>query len=247
MPVTVIIPARLGSSRFPDKPLAPIAGMSLIERACRTAGQARGVGRVAVATDAPEIARVVEAAGFAAVMTRAGHTTGSDRVAEAARRLGLGPAEIVVNLQGDQPLCPPSLIEAAVQPLRDDPALGLSTAAVPLSPAEAADPAKVKVVLDKDGFALYFSRSPLPYVRDPGTRVAFYKHLGVYAFRMAALQAFTGWPPGVLERAESLEQLRALENGLRIKVVITDHDSPAVDRPEDVALIEALLARRGQA
>jgi len=245
MALTVFIPARMGSRRFPGKPLAPLAGRPLIHWVCLSAQAARGVERVVVATDSAEIKAAVEAFGGQVVMTDPDHPSGSDRVAQAARKMNLGPEELVVNLQGDQPLCPPSLVEETCALLLDDPDLGLATAAVDLAPDEAGDPGRVKVVLGSAGQALYFSRAPIPFPRDQGTPVRFLKHLGVYAFRNSLLQAYARLPQGFLERVEKLEQLRALEHGLRIKVAVVKDDSPAVDSPQDLAAIEPLLATDG--
>ena len=203
--------------------------------------------RVVVATDSERIVEEARSQGLEHVLTGPEFRTGSDRVAWAAASLGLGPDDIVVNLQGDQPLIPPLVVEQAVGPLLEDPALELSTVAVALPPGQERDPGKVKVVLDRDGFALYFSRSVIPHPRDPGSRPVFLKHLGVYAFRNSFLQTYAGLPTGTLEDIEKLEQLRALENGHRIRVVQTESDSPAVDAPEDIETIERLLADSGLA
>lgn len=245
MALTVVIPARMASSRFPDKPLVRLAGRPLIEWVCRSAQAVQGVERVVVATDSARIQEAVTGFGGQVVMTDQSHASGTDRVAQAARLLKLGPEERVVNLQGDQPLCPSALVEKTASLLDDDPDLGLATAAVPLPNELASDPDRVKVVLDSQGYALYFSRAPIPYARDERTKVEYLKHLGIYAFRNRFLQTFTGLPQGVLEQVEMLEQLRALEQGFRIKVAVTPDDSPAVDSPQDVDHIESLLVSDG--
>lgn len=246
MSITVFIPARMGSKRFPGKILAPIAGKPLIRRACETASRAAGVDRVVVATDEPEVIEAVEGLGLEAILTGPEHTCGTDRIAEAARNLGLGPEEIAVNFQGDQPLCPPTLIEDAVRPLLEEPELGMATVAIPLTDHQAPDPGKVKIALARNNDALYFSRSPIPHARDAGTHPGYLKHLGVYAFRMSFLQTFAALPKDGLETIEKLEQLRALEHGYPIRVSLTEVDSPSVDSPEDVAEVEAILAERGE-
>ncbi len=243
MSITVIIPVRMESSRFPGKPLALIAGRTLIQRCCEQAARAKGVDRVVVATDSEKIAAEAGSCGLEAVMTAPEFRTGSDRVAWAAAGLNLEPEDIVVNIQGDQPLFPPAIVEDVVAPLLQDPELRMSTLAVPLKPGRETDPGKVKVVLDGSGYALYFSRAPIPFPRDENTRAEYLKHLGVYAFRNSFLQTFSLLPSGVLEEIEKLEQLRALENGYRIRVIRTEDDSPSVDTWEDIAAIEKLLAR----
>jgi len=243
--VVVLIPARLGSSRLPGKPLASIAGQTMIQRVFQRAVRAQGIDRVAVATDDAEIARLVESFGGQAVMTSPDHASGTDRLAEAARLLDLAGDDLVVNVQGDQPLCPPELIEEVVVPLKADPDLGMATLATPMSRTEAADPVNVCVVADGQNNALYFSRAVIPFVRDEGDVTTFLKHLGVYGYRVWFLELFSELRPGRLEQIEKLEQLRALEAGLRIKVVLTSHDSIEVDRPEDVRRVEKILAQEG--
>ncbi len=245
MSVTVIIPVRMGSSRFPGKPLALIAGRTLIQRCCQRAGQARGVDRVVVATDSDEVAQVAGSCGLEAVLTGPDFRTGSDRVAAAAERLGLRGRDIVVNIQGDQPFIPPAIVEETIRPLLEDPELAMSTVATPLKPGEENDPGKVKVVLDRRGNALYFSRAAIPFPRDEGNRPDYLKHLGVYAFRNSFLQIYAGLPTGTLEDLEKLEQLRALENGYAIRVALTREDSPSVDLPSDIEDLERLLAGSG--
>ena len=175
-------------------------------------------------------------------MTAAHHRSGTDRVGEASRKLGLASDDIVVNLQGDQPLFIPASIDEVIGPLIADPDIGMSTLAYEIDrPDEITNPKDVKVVMDDQGFALYFSRSPIPFGRDPSHSFPTYKHLGIYAYTVSFLEDFAALPEGRLEATEKLEQLRALEYGRRIKVVITRFDSPEVDLPEDIERIEASM------
>ncbi|MBU2519063.1 MAG: 3-deoxy-manno-octulosonate cytidylyltransferase [Proteobacteria bacterium] len=246
MALHVIIPARYGSSRFPGKPLVTIAGKPMIQHVMERASQARGVATVAVATDDERVARAVEAFGGRVVMTPSECRSGSDRVALAAEALGLGDGELVVNVQGDQPLLPPAVLDECAAPLLTEPGLGLSTPVVAIKdPGEVPDPNHVKTALDARGNALYFSRLPIPFPRD-GERITYYKHLGVYIFRREFLAAFAALPTGRLEQIEKLEQLRALEYGHKVRCVITEYDSPEVDRPEDALRVEAILRQAGE-
>jgi 3-deoxy-manno-octulosonate cytidylyltransferase (CMP-KDO synthetase) len=234
----VIIPARFGATRFPGKPLALLAGKPLICHVAERAARARGVDRVAVATDDERIAAAARACGAEAVMTGPA-ATGTDRVAEAARTLG--PAEVVVNLQGDEPLIEPEAVEALVAAMADR-TVEMATLSRPLEAGEWERPHVVKVVTDARGDALYFSRAPIPHCREGGVSPLARAHVGMYAFRAGFLQAFTRLPPGRLEREESLEQLRALEHGHRIRVVETGYRGFGVDTPEDLERARALLA-----
>jgi 3-deoxy-manno-octulosonate cytidylyltransferase (CMP-KDO synthetase) len=241
MRTVAIIPARFGSSRFPGKPLAPILDKPLIQWVYEQALQVQDLYGVWVATDDVRIREAVEAFGGRAVMTRADHPSGSDRLAEAAALLGLAPEDIVINVQGDQPVFPPELISRLAQVLRRDPAVVMVTPVRRLTdPAAAADPNTVKVVFDLAGRALYFSRSPLPFWRD-GDPPYFYRHIGIYAYRVQFLRQFVHLPPGRWEAAEKLEQLRALEHGFPIHIVETDGDTREVDTPEDLRRVEAFL------
>lgn len=240
--VLVVIPARYGSSRFPGKALADLAGKPLIVRVAERAARMRTAGRVVVATDDARIRDAVAAAGFACELTGE-HPTGTDRVGEIARRC---PAEIVLNLQGDEPLLDPADADGLVRALRADPAADLATLAHPLADAaEWRDPHAVKVLLDRQGRALYFSRAPLPGAfpgrAARGERLAL-RHVGVYAFRHAALLRFLELPRTPLEEAEGLEQLRALEHGLRIRVERTERRAVGVDTPADLERVRALWA-----
>lgn len=242
MKTVVIIPSRYGSTRFPGKPLALLNGQPMIQHVYRRAFSASSVTDVVVATDDRRILDAVQAFGGKAVMTASENRSGTDRVAEAAAAMGLAPTDLVINLQGDQPLFEPSSIEEVAAPFAADATLEMSTLAFKIvNSREIADPKDVKVVLAADGFALYFSRATIPFARDPDTCFDTYKHLGVYAYTRAFLDTFRGLPEGHLETIEKLEQLRALEYGHRIKVVITAHDSPEVDLPIDIERIEPLL------
>jgi 3-deoxy-manno-octulosonate cytidylyltransferase (CMP-KDO synthetase) len=235
-----LIPARYASSRFPGKPLAEIAGRPMIEHVYRRAAAARTVDAIAVATDDSRIAAAVAAFGGHAVMTGTHHVSGSDRLAEAAREL---ICEVIVNVQGDEPLISPEAIDAAVGPLLADPSVVMSTLAAPIAdPADADDPNVVKVVVDRQGDALYFSRAHIRYPRQPGT--ASLRHIGLYAYRRPFLLEFAGWPRSPLEDTESLEQLRALERGVRIRTVVTPCESIGVDTPGDLTRVRAALERR---
>ncbi len=239
----VIIPSRYGSTRFPGKPLARLNGRPMIEHVYRRAFSASSVTDVVVATDDRRILEAVHGFGGKAVMTASENRSGTDRVAEAAAAMGLAPADLVINPQGDQPLFEPVSLDEVVAPFAGDAALQMSTLAFKIvNPREITDPKDVKVVLDANGFALYFSRATIPFARDPDTCFDTYKHLGVYAYTRAFLDGFRRLPEGHLEAIEKLEQLRALEYGHRIKVVITAHDSPEVDLPIDIARIESLMA-----
>lgn len=247
----VVIPARLGSTRLPRKALLPLAGRPLIAHVVARALSA-GAGEVIVATDAAEIADAALASGAQVEMTDPAHRSGTDRIAEVARRRDWPAQRIVVNLQGDEPLAPASGILAVAGALATGDA-PMATLATPLhDPAELWNPAVVKVVIDAHGRALYFTRAPVPWCRDafaagaPGVLpagVPFLRHVGIYAYRAGFLRALAGLAPGRLEQAESLEQLRVLEAGHAIRVDLAPEPFPAgVDTPEDYARIAALLA-----
>jgi 3-deoxy-manno-octulosonate cytidylyltransferase (CMP-KDO synthetase) len=235
----VVIPARYESTRFPGKALALIAGRPMIEHVYQRASRARGVARVLVATDDDRIMRAVEGFGGEALMTSAAHQTGTDRLAEVAARV---ECDVVVNVQGDEPLVEPAMIEQVIAPFRDDPALQMTSLRARITdPRELADPNLVKVVVDRDDFALYFSRAPIPFPREVESHAA-WRHVGLYAYRRSFLPTFAALAPSPLEQTERLEQLRALEHGVRIKVVETSHFSIGVDTPADLAKVDALLA-----
>jgi 3-deoxy-manno-octulosonate cytidylyltransferase (CMP-KDO synthetase) len=238
MKTIAIIPARFGSTRFPGKPLAPILGKPLIQWTYEQALQVKGLDGVWVATDDGRIRDCVASFGGRAVMTREDHPSGSDRLAEAAGLLNLAPEDIVINIQGDQPVFPPDLISQLAAVLRRDPEAVMVTPIKRLSdPAAATNPNTVKVVFDRAGRALYFSRSLLPFWRD-GAHPTYYRHLGIYAYRVQFLQEFVHLPVGRWEAAEKLEQLRALEHGFAIQIVETAGDTVEVDTPEDLKAAE---------
>lgn len=242
MKTVAVIPSRYGSTRFPGKPLALIGGVPLIQRVYESCMKSGAVTDVVVATDDQRITEAVASFGGRAVMTGEDNRSGSDRAAEAGRIMGLADDDIIVNIQGDQPLVHPDCIRDVIQPLLENPELDMSTLAFRIvDEREITDPKDVKVVFDRNGMALYFSRATIPFPRDAGTVCDFYKHLGVYAYSMKFLETFCRLPEGTLENIEKLEQLRALEFGYKIKTVITEHDSPEVDLPEDIVRIERLL------
>ena len=240
--VVVVIPARYGSTRLPGKPLVSLAGKPMIQRVYERARQAQRVNRVIVATDDDRILKAVEQFGGEARMTRHDHRTGTERVAEvAAHETG----DVFVNVQGDEPLLDPAAVDTAVGALLEEPQAAIATVATPIrTPGDIMDPNVCKVVLDFDENALYFSRAPIPWVRDTGGHVQarHLKHLGLYVFRRDALLEYPTLPQGELERIEQLEQLRWLENGWKIRVAEVNHDAISVDVPEDVARVEKLLA-----
>ena len=247
---TVLIPARLASSRLPGKPLADLAGLPMIVRVARQAQQSRAA-RVIVAADAPEILAACATHQVQAVPTRADHPSGSDRLAEAAQRLALPDDEIVVNVQGDEPFIDPALINAVADLLAAHPAASMGTAASPIdSVADFLNPNVVKLTTDAHGLALSFSRAPLPWWRDGFAqgvtalpRPAPLRHIGIYSYRAAFLRQFPALPPAPLEQIEALEQLRALWHGHHIAVhLAASAPGPGVDTPEDLARVRALLA-----
>jgi 3-deoxy-manno-octulosonate cytidylyltransferase (CMP-KDO synthetase) len=242
-----VIPARFGAQRFPGKPLASIAGKTLVQRVFEQAAKAQRLDKVIVATENTRILEAVEAFGGDAMLTSPECATGTDRVAEVARAYD---CDLVLNIQGDEPLMRPEMIDQLIEGMQSDPKCVMGTLARKLESAANLDnPNVVKVALARNGNALYFSRSRVPFVRDARSGdsqewlklARFYKHLGIYAFRREFLLKFVDLPQGELEKTEKLEQLRALENGFSIKVLITPHDSIGVDRPEDVELVEQIL------
>ena len=239
--VIVVIPARYGSSRLPGKPLVSLAGKSMIQRVYERAKLAQRVNRVIVATDDDRIVKAVQDFGGEARMTRPEHRTGTERVAEVAAHEG---GDIFVNVQGDEPLLDPAAVDTAVGALLEEPQVTITTVATPIKvPADIMDPNVCKVVVDFDENALYFSRAPIPWVRDTAGHVQarHLKHLGLYVFRREALLEYPTLPQGELERIEQLEQLRWLENGWKIRVAEVEHDAVSVDVPDDVARVEKLL------
>jgi len=237
-----VIPSRYGSSRFEGKPLALVAGKPMIQRVYEQAQKSKAVSKTIVATDDKRIFNAVEAFGGHAVMTPEDCRSGTDRVARAADILNLKSNDIVVNIQGDQPVFNPLTIDEMISPFAGDPDLVMSTLAFKIKDKrEITDPKDVKVTFDHNGFALYFSRAQIPYPRDRGTKADFYKHLGFYAYKKEFLDKLVALPTGTCENVEKLEQLRVLEFGYRIKVVITEYDSLEIDLPEDIKRIEAKL------
>jgi len=240
MSAAVVIPARYASTRLPGKPLLKIASKTIIQLAYEQAAKAPSIDRVVVATDDERILDAVHAFGGEAQMTRADHPCGTNRVAEVAQR-SLTDVDIIVNLQGDEPDILPEQVDAVVRLLEDDAGAVMSTLAVPVVGREAMeDPNQVKVVRDRRGRALYFTRSPVPFVRETSERDwRFLLHLGIYAFRRDFLLKYAGMSPTPLEQKEKLEQLRALENGYAIQVGITEHMTSGIDTPEDYERFKA--------
>jgi 3-deoxy-manno-octulosonate cytidylyltransferase (CMP-KDO synthetase) len=239
--VVVVIPARYGSTRLPGKPLVMLAGKAMIQRVYERAKQAQRADRVIVATDDERIVKAVEAFGGEARMTRSDHRTGTERVAEVAAHT---EGDVFVNVQGDEPLLDPLAVDTAVNALLDEPVAQVATVATPLkAAADIMDPNVVKTVLDFDENALYFSRAPIPWVRDTGSniQVRHLKHLGLYVFLREALLEYPTLPQGELERIEQLEQLRWMENGYKIRVAEVEHDAVSVDVSADVERVEKLL------
>ena len=251
MHFTAIIPARLGSTRFPGKALADLGGKPMVVRVAERARES-GAHRVCVATDHRDIALAVERAGFEVVMTRSDHPTGTDRIAEVVERFGLDDAAIVVNIQGDEPLIEPGLVRAVAALLVDTPEAAIATACHPIrSSEEFFDPNAVKVVLDSAGLARYFSRAPIPWARDAFAaskelppQLPCHRHIGVYAYRARFLRIFPRLEVSLLERFEALEQLRALWHGYAIAVAVRqDAPAPGVDTPEDLERVRTLFDR----
>ena len=239
-----VVPARLGAERLPGKPLRLLAGKPLIEWVVRNAQESGALDTVVVATEAREVVAAVERAGFRAVMTRETHASGTSRVAEVAALVEFAPYQVIVNVQGDEPFLPREAIRGAVAEVERGADVG--TAAVPVDASAAASPNVVKVVLGEDGRALYFSRSLIPHPRDTGAAAQYWQHLGVYAFRPAALARWVGLPPTGPEQAEKLEQLRPLGHGMTIGVArLAEPALPGIDTEDDLRRAEAHLSARG--
>ena len=255
-----IIPARWGSTRFPGKALHVIADKPLLRHVWERCRQAKKLDRLVIATDDFRIAEAAFAWGAEVSMTSPNHGSGTDRIAEVADKLK--PFAHIINIQGDEPLIDPKLIDRLVRELQRDKKLEMITAAHPFEdPREAKSPHQVKVVLDRHGYALYFSRAAIPASRSGGSQTAdlkgwrfgkrrslplYFRHQGIYGYRRDLLLRFVRWKTSPLERVEALEQLRALENGVRIRVVMTGSGSPGVDTPEDARMIERVIASAGQ-
>jgi 3-deoxy-manno-octulosonate cytidylyltransferase (CMP-KDO synthetase) len=239
--VVGIIPARWASTRFTGKPLHGIAGKPLIRHGWERCVEADCFDQIVVATDDMRIAEAVFNFGAEVALTAADHPSGTDRIAEVARKLK--KASIILNIQGDEPLLDPALLEQLARNLKDDRDISIVTAATPASTEESQSEHSVKVVIDRKGNALYFSRSCIPFRRGKSD-ITTYKHLGIYGYRRKALLDFVKLAAGALEKAEELEQLRALENGLKTRVVVSDTKSMGVDTPEDAAEVERLILSR---
>lgn len=240
---TAIIPARYGSKRFEGKALAPIKGLPMILHVYQRARLAHNISRMVVATDDTRISEVVKSYGGEAVMTAAVMRSGTDRVAQAAHMLELPDDEVVVNIQGDQPAFDPGCLDSLLEPFQQDRNVYMATLACRISSdQQMSDPDCVKVVFDHQGNALYFSRARIPRPRDDKAFVGGYRHLGFYAYTNRFLQEVSQLPSGAYEPIEKLEQLRVLEFGYKIRVVVTDEDSPGVDRPGDIQKIENFLS-----
>ena len=236
-----IIPARWASSRFPGKPLFPLLGKPLLQHVFERASQCTELDELVVATDDDRIVALCEKIGACVVVTRDDHPSGTDRIAEAAAQCQA--ATHVLNIQGDEPLLDPDLVDTLAAAMSHDPSLEMITAGSPLAdPDLIADPNIVKLVLNRRSEALYFSRSPIPFRRGDASNLPTYRHLGLYGYRVDFLKRFISLPPSSLEIAEGLEQLRALEDGARIRVHLTNHEAIGLDSPDQVPLIESLLA-----
>jgi 3-deoxy-manno-octulosonate cytidylyltransferase (CMP-KDO synthetase) len=234
-----VIPARYASVRFPGKALVNIGGKTMLQHVWERASQARYLTEVLIATDDERIRSAAESFGGRAIMTRADHPSGTDRVAEV---VSASNAQLAVNIQGDEPFIDPAAIDAAILGLLEDDDAPMATLMKRIERSEEIhDPNIVKVVTGRDGNALYFSRSPIPFVRDGADSVPYFKHIGLYVYRRDFLLDYPDLPVGPLERAERLEQLRAIENGFRIRVVETEYESLGVDTPEDWAHVSALI------
>ena len=244
MNIIVFIPSRYDSTRFPGKPLAPLAGEPMIRHVCRCAASCPDISEVYVTTDDERIFQCVDNFGGKAIMTAKEHPSGTDRIAEAVQKLDLSEDDIIVNIQGDQPVFKPEIISEMIAPLIKEGDIPMATLKYRITDRNEIENTNiVKVVTDSDGFALYFSRYPIPFYRDPGSSMGHYKHLGLYAYRRGFLAEFSRLPIGRLEAAEKLEQLRALEHGFMIKVLETASDSVEVDTPADIKRVEDLIKR----
>ena len=237
-----IIPARWSSTRFPGKPLHLIANKPLLRHVWERCVRAKELDAVIIATDDMRIARAAFDWGAEVTMTSKSHQSGTDRVAEVVRKSR--EFDLILNVQGDEPLTEPRLLNRFVETLRSNPKIDIVTAAHPFSnAAEASSPHQVKVIVDLQGNALYFSRYAVPFPRNRSAPIKYLRHQGIYGFRRKALLDFVRWKPTPLERVESLEQLRALENGVKVHVLLTKHGSPGVDTPADAKALEQRLAR----
>jgi 3-deoxy-manno-octulosonate cytidylyltransferase (CMP-KDO synthetase) len=246
MKIIGVIPSRYGSSRLAGKPLVDLCGQTMIERVYRCSKRSKLLESVIVATDDERIYNEIKRFGGDVEMTSPNHQTGTDRIVEVAQKRGFADEDVVVNIQGDQPLIDAKTIDNLIRPLAEDKSLVMSTMSYRITdPADINNPACVKVITDCNGMAIYFSRLAIPYVRDPQgvdlLQVPYYKHLGLYAYRKKFLVQYSSLKPSHLEKYEKLEQLRALENGYGIKVVESQFDSAEINEPEDVEKLRALI------
>lgn len=241
MKVLCVIPARYASTRLPGKPLSMIAGKPMIQHVYERACQAQLPNEVVVATDNELVEKVVLDFGGKAVMTSPDHPSGTDRLAEVA--LMYPDVDVIVNVQGDEPMIPPEVIDRLAEAFNGDTDLNMATMKVVMDEEDYENPAAVKVVTDQQGYALYFSRSLMPYPRNKPEGFKVFKHVGIYAYRRNFLLKYAALAPTPLEKAESLEQLRALENGYKIKVLESDFQGIGVDTPEDLAAVNALFEK----
>ena len=243
MNVLCVIPARYASSRLPGKPLADIAGKPMIQWVYEQASKAKRPQETIVATDNQRVFAAVDGFGGRVIMTRADHQSGTDRLAEVARKYPL--VDLIVNVQGDEPLIPPEIIDLLVSAFDDEKDISMATLKCIMPESEYSNPAAVKVVTDANNNALYFSRAQIPYLRN-NTGVKIYKHIGIYAYKRDFLMNFANMQPSILEQTESLEQLRALENGYKIKVLPVDYSVVGVDTPEDLEKVRIILGNKQQ-
>ncbi|HAN82625.1 MAG TPA: 3-deoxy-manno-octulosonate cytidylyltransferase [Verrucomicrobiales bacterium] len=236
-----IIPARWASSRFPGKPLHPLLGKPLLQHVFERASLCAELDELVIATDDDRITALCKTIGAKVIKTRPDHPSGTDRIAEAAQQCEA--ASHVINIQGDEPLLEPKLVDTLARELREDSNIPMITAGSPLDDPELlADSNIVKLVIDRNQNALYFSRSPIPFRRSDTPSLPTYRHLGIYGYRVDFLKHFITLPPSALETTEGLEQLRALENGATIRVHLTEHEAIGLDSPDQIPLIESLLA-----
>lgn len=244
MKVLGVIPARFGSTRFPGKTLANLAGKTVIERVYENTKRARFLNRIIIATDDKRIYKKAKSFGASVVMTSGKHNSGTERVAEVARKIR---ADVVVNIQGDEPFLKSSMIDSLVREFKAKDVRMATLATKIKNSADLDNPNIVKVVFDRNNYALYFSRSRIPYLRDKtqGIRHRYYKHIGIYAYRSKFLLDFIKLPMSGLEKIELLEQLRALENGVKIKVVLVKEDTLSIDTPQDLKRAKVFLKRKG--
>ncbi|WP_114748869.1 3-deoxy-manno-octulosonate cytidylyltransferase [Pleomorphovibrio marinus] len=236
MKIVALIPARFGATRFPAKLMADLCGKPLIARTYLSTMATGVFDKVVVVTDHEEIAEVIRAEGGEVFLSQKEHESGSDRIAEAAEKI---EADVIVNVQGDEPFQDKGSLHSLVAAFQDPKVEVASLMAILSEKEKIQNPNIVKVVVDKEYFSLYFSRSPIPYIRDSAAETRFFRHIGIYAYKKQMLMRFTSWEKSILEKTEMLEQLRLLENGVRIKMILTEHQAVAIDTPED--LVKAKL------